>query len=455
MASLSDRFRRAINVFVSNETDQTETKFHSFGAAYGGRPDRVRSYFSNERSMITAVYIRIAIDVSSVLIKHVRLDENGRFKEEIDSGLNNCLNVEANIDQAGRAFRQDMAMSLCDKGVIALVPVDTSLNPNVTDSYDILTMRVGEIVQWYPKHVRVSVYNEEKGRRQEITLPKRVVAIAENPLYGVMNEPNSTLQRLMHKLALLDTADELSASGKLDLIIQLPYVIKSEARRQQAMARREDIEVQLKGSKYGIAYTDGTEKITQLNRPAENNLLTQVTYLTEQLFGQLGITPEVMLGTADEKAMLNYWNRTIEPLTDAIVESMKRTFLTKTARSQKQSIEYFRDAFRLVPVENLAEIADKFTRNEILTSNEFRQILGFKPSSDPKADQLVNSNMPQADTGQPALEVAPPDSENVSQAEEFVNGLFTSLDEKIEAAKKRSNKRSNKKPRSQTAPKGR
>jgi putative sterol carrier protein len=328
-------------------------------------------------------------------MRHVRTDDQNRYLEDMDSGLNNCLTVEANIDQAARSFRQDIAMTLFDAGVAALVPVDTSISPEQSGGFEILTLRVGDIVQWYPQHVRLSLYNEETAQREEITLAKSAVAIVENPLYAVMNEPNSTLQRLLHKLNLLDAIDEQSASGKLDLIIQLPYVIKSEARRQQAEQRRADIEFQLKGSQYGIAYTDGTEKITQLNRPAENNLLAQVEFLTQMLYGQLGLTEEVMNGTADEKAMLNYWNRTIEPVLTAIVESMRRTFLTKTARTQKQTIDFFRDPFRLVPIENIAEIADKFTRNEIMTSNEMRQVVGMAPHPDPKADQLINSNMPQ------------------------------------------------------------
>jgi hypothetical protein len=349
----------------------------------------------NERSIISSIYTRLSIDVASVNMRHVRLDAEGRYSEDIDSGLNNCLTVEANIDQAARAFRQDVALTLFDRGVAVLVPVDTSISPLETGGFDIVTLRVGEVVTWYPAHVRVSVYNEKIAKRQEVTLPKTSVAIIENPLYSVMNEPNSTLQRLLHKLNLLDAIDEQSASGKLDLIIQLPYVIKSEARRQAAEQRRADIEFQLKGSQYGIAYTDGTEKVTQLNRPAENNLMTQIEFLTEMLYGQLGLTEEVMNGTADEKAMLNYWNRTIEPVLTAMVESMRRSFLTKTARTQKQSVFFFRDPFRLVPVESIAEIADKFTRNEIVTSNEMRQIVGMKPHADPKADQLLNSNMPQ------------------------------------------------------------
>jgi hypothetical protein len=345
----------------------------------------------------------LSIDVSVVDIRHVRTDEQKRYLEDIDSGLNNCLTLEANVDQAARQFRLDVMMTLCDRGVAALVPVDTSISPEKSGGFDILTLRVGHIVSWFPQHVRVSLYNERTGVREEITLSKSSVAIIENPLYAVMNEPNSTLQRLIHKLNLLDTVDDASASGKLDLIIQLPYVIKSEARRQQAEQRRADIEFQLKGSKYGIAYTDGTEKITQLNRPAENNLLAQIELLTKWLYAQLGLTEEIMNGTADEKAMLNYYNRTIEPFLTAIVEAMRRSFLTKTARSQKQTIMFFRDPFRLVPIDDIAEIADKFTRNEIMTSNEMRQAIGMAPHSDPKADQLVNSNMPQSDTGVPPV----------------------------------------------------
>ena len=370
--------------------------FVEYGPAYGTRPDRVRFRIPNERSFISSIYTRLSIDVASVDMRHVRLDDNKRYTQDMDSGLNNCLTVEANIDQAARAFRQDVAMTLFDRGVAVLVPVDTTVNPERSGGFDILTIRVGDVVTWYPNHVRVSVYNERFAKREEITLHKSSVAIVENPLYSVMNEPNSTLQRLLHKLILLDAIDEQSASGKLDLIIQLPYVIKSEARRQQAEQRRTDIEFQLKGSQYGIAYTDGTEKITQLNRPAENNLMSQVEYLTAMLYGQLGLTEEVMNGTADEKAMLNYWNRTIEPVLTAMVESMRRSFLTKTARTQKQDVMFFRDPFRLVPIENIAEIADKFTRNEIMTSNEIRQVVGLAPHSDPKADKLINSNMPAA-----------------------------------------------------------
>ncbi len=367
------------------------------GASYGVRPDRVRLTVTNERSIISSVYTRLGIDIAAIDIRHVRLDEDRRYSEDIDSGLNNCLTVEANIDQAARAFRQDIAMTLFDRGVAAIVPVDTTTSPLESNAFDIKTLRVGHVTQWYPQHVRVDVYNDKTGRREEVTLEKRFVAIVENPLYSVMNEPNSTLQRLIRKLNLLDTVDEQSSSGKLDMIIQLPYVVKSDTRREQAEQRRKDIEYQLKGSKYGIAYTDGTEKITQLNRPAENNLLKQVEYLTDKLYAELGLTPEVMNGSADEKTMINYNNRTIEPVVAAIIEAMKRTFLSKTARSQRQSIMGFREPFRLIPITDIAEISDKFTRNEIATANEIRTAIGWKPSKDPKADELRNSNMPQPD----------------------------------------------------------
>ncbi len=395
MAPLRATLKHAWNVFTNQDVREKASPA-SYGGYTGARPDRMRLRIPNERSIISSIYTRLSIDVASVDMRHVRLDKDKRYVEDIDSGLNNCLTLEANIDQAARAFRQDVALTLFDRGVAALVPVDTSINPQETGGFDILTLRVGEIVTWYPKHVRVSLWNEDKQVREEVTLQKSAVAIVENPLYAVMNEPNSTLQRLLNKLNLLDAIDQQSASGKLDLIIQLPYVIKSEARRQQAEQRRADIEFQLKGSQYGIAYTDGTEKITQLNRPAENNLMSQIEFLTAMLYGQLGLTEEVMNGTADEKAMLNYWNRTVEPVLTAMVEAMRRRFLTKTARTQKQSVLFFRDPFRLVPIENIAEIADKFTRNEIMTSNEMRQVVGLAPHSDPNADKLLNSNMPQA-----------------------------------------------------------
>lgn len=394
------QLKHAWNAFT-NPTDARyiPTTAEGYGNMSSARPDRRRMSYSNERSIISSIFTRLSIDVSSVDIRHVRTDEVGRYLENIDSGLNNCLTLEANIDQAARQFRIDLMMTLCDRGVIALVPVDTSISPNKSGGYDILTLRVGEIVAWYPYHVRVKVFNEARGLREEVTLEKKFVAIIENPLYTVMNEPSSTLQRLIRKLNLLDGADEEIASGKLDLIIQLPYVIKSEARRAQAEQRRKDIEFQLKGSQYGIAYTDGTEKITQLNRPAENNLLVQIEYLTRLLYSQLGLTEEVMLGTADEKAMINYYNRTVEPFLTAIVEAMRRSFLTKTARSQRQTVLFFRDPFRLAPLEQIAEIADKFARNEIVTSNEIRQAIGMVPHKDPKADQLINANMPVSDTG--------------------------------------------------------
>lgn len=403
MARFGSTLKHAWNVFSNQEQRrQTQSYTDDYGmSSYGAsRPDRPRVWVSNERSIISSIYTRLCIDVASIDMRHVRLDDQKRYLEDIDSGLNNCLTLEANIDQAARALRIDIAMTLFDKGVAVVVPVDTSLSPEESGGFDIITLRVGEVTAWFPKHVRVNLYNEAVMMRQEITLPKSMVAIIENPLYSVMNETNSTLSRLRSKLNLLDSVDEQSASGKLDLIIQLPYVIKSEARRQQAEQRRSDIEFQLKGSQYGIAYTDGTEKITQLNRPVENNLMGQVEYLTAMLYGQLGLTDTVMNGTADEKTMLNYWNRTIEPILSAITEEFKRKFLTKTARTQKQSVMFFRDPFRLVPIENIAEIADKFTRNEIMTSNEMRQVVGMKPHPDPKADQLINSNMPQgAPTG--------------------------------------------------------
>lgn len=412
MGTIRDRIKHAWNAFLNQDPEE---RIHSYssGVSYGGRPDRIRFTIPNERSIISSIYTRLSVDIASVEIRHVRLDNAARYLEDIDSGLNRCLTLEANIDQAARAFRQDIAMTILDQGVAAIVPVDTTVNPGTSGSFEIKTMRVGEVKSWMPKHVRVSLYNEAKGMREEIVLEKKYVAIVENPLYSVMNEPNSTLQRLIRKLNLLDAVDEQSSSGKLDLIIQLPYVIKSEARRQQAEQRRKDIEFQLKGSQYGIAYTDGTERVTQLNRPSENNLLAQIEYLTAMLYAQLGLTEGVMNGTADEKAMLNYNNRTVEPIVSAIVEAMRRTFLTNTARSQKQSILYFRNPFKLVPIEQIAEIADKFTRNEITTSNEIRQIIGFKPSTDPRADELRNANMPQ-----PGEKPAPSGSETRNDDEE-------------------------------------
>ena len=391
---MRDRLQHAWNAFVYN--DNTYTNPQNLGGFSTFKPDRVHFSRGVEKSIVTSVYNRLALDVASLAIKHVRLDENGRYMEEVNSGLQNCLNVEANIDQTGRAFLQDVVMSMLDEGCVAIVPVDTTVNPAVSGSYEINTMRTGKILEWYPAHVRIRVYNDKKGIHEELTLPKSSVAIIENPLYAVINEPNSTMQRLIRKLNLLDVVDEQTSSGKLDLIIQLPYVIKSEARRKQAEERRKDIEMQLSGSKYGIAYTDGTERITQLNRPAENNLMKQVEYLTGMLYSQLGLTQSIMDGSADEKTMLNYYNRTIEPIIAAIVDEMKRKFLTKTARSQRQTVMYFRDPFKLVPVNEIAEIADKFTRNEIMTSNEIRQVVGMKPSDDPTADELRNKNLNQS-----------------------------------------------------------
>ena len=391
--TLISRLKHGWNAFMNR--DPTNTNFRDFGASYSYRPDRVRFSGGNEKSIVTSVYNRIAMDAAQIDIKHVQLDDDERYVNTIDSGLNNCLTVEANIDQTGRAFLQDVFMSMLDEGCIAIVPTDTTLNPKVTSSYDILTMRTGKILDWYPDKVRVRLYNEQTGKKEEVLLPKKTVAIIENPLYAVINERNSTMQRLIRKLNLLDAIDEQSGAGKLDLIIQLPYTIKSEARRKQAEDRRKDIERQLAGSKYGIAYTDATEHVTQLNRSLDNNLMKQIEYLTSMLYSQLGITQTVLDGTADEKTMLNYYNRTIEPIVSAVVDEMKRKFLTKTARSQNKSIAYFRDPFGLVPVSDIAEIADKFTRNEIMTSNEIRQKIGMKPSDDPKADQLINSNISQ------------------------------------------------------------
>lgn len=397
--SFGSRLKHAWNAFM-NRSPTYRTADH--GASYSYRPDRPRLTRGNERSIITSVYNRIAMDVAAISIQHVRLDANGRFLSTMDSGLNRCLTLEANLDQTGRGFVQDIAMSMMDEGVVAIVPVDTTVDPTVSSSYEINTMRTGKILEWYPQYVRVRIYNDRTGNKEEIMLPKSQIGIVENPLFAVMNEPNSTMQRLARKLALLDVIDEQSGSGKLDLIIQLPYVIKTDARRQQAEKRRKDIEDQLSGSKYGIAYTDGTERITQLNRSVENNLMHQIEYLTSMLYSQLGITQEIMDGTADDKTMLNYYSRTIEPFVSAIADEMKRKFLTKTARSQFQSIAFFRDPFKLVPVSELAEIADKFTRNEILSPNEMRQIIGLKPSADPKADELRNRNVSEANGSEAA-----------------------------------------------------
>lgn len=433
MAALAT-LKHGWNAFLNQKPNEFQQGLGGYGISYGGRPDRVRLNISNERSIVSSIYTRLAIDFAAINIMHVRLDDEGRYKEQMDSGLSNCLQVEANLDQGPSAFKQDIALTLFEEGCIAVVPVETDVDPNEQGSYDIKTMRVGRIVQWYPQHVRVSLYNPATARREELVLEKRFVAIVENPLYAVMNEPNSTLQRLIRKLNLLDTIDEQSSSGKLDIIIQLPYVVKSESRKQQAEQRRKDIEYQLKGSKYGIAYTDGTEKITQLNRPAENNLLGQIEMLVKMLYGQLGLTEEVMNGTADADTMLNYYNRTIEPMVRAVAEEFHRKFLTKTARTQKQSMMFLNNPFKLLPIKDLAEIADKFTRNEILSSNEFRGIIGFKPHTDPKADQLVNSNLytpdgtaidPNAD---PNAAVVDPTEAN----DAVMNDAFDSLDAQLD-----------------------
>lgn len=401
------RLKLGWNAFRSNADAFSEPPVIGQSSS-SSTPARTSLRFSNERSIITSIYTRISIDVAGILIRHIKLDDNDRYTENLVSSLNQCLTLEPNIDQGPRAFRQDIIMTLFDRGVAALVPVDTEFDPENTEEFQVLTMRVGDITMWYPKHIRVNLYNEATGMREEILLEKRFVAIVENPLYPVMNGPNSTLQRLIRKLILLDAVDEASSSGRLDLIIQLPYVIKSEARKLQAEKRRNEIEFQLKGSTYGIAYTDGTEKITQLNRPTENNLLKQIEFLTNMLYSQLGITAEVMNGTADEKAMINYYNRTLEPILDAIVEAMQRAFLGIIGTQNKERIRYFRDPFKLVPVAQLAEIADKFSRNEILTPNEIRGFMGITPSKDPKADKLINSNMPQAtDTQQTDTQSSP------------------------------------------------
>lgn len=412
-----DRLQHAWNAFMNKDPT---SHYQNLGASYSYRPDRPRLSRGNERSIVTSVYNRMALDVAAINIRHCKLDDNDRVISYINSSLNECLNVEANIDQTGRAFIQDAVMSMLDEGCVAIVPIDTTLNPNQTSAYDILSMRTAKILEWYPAHIKVRVYNEKKGEKQDVVVAKKNVAIIENPFYPVINESNSTMQRLIRKLNLLDFIDEQSGSGKLDLIIQLPYIVKTDARRQQAESRRKDIEEQLTGSKYGIAYTDGTEKITQLNRPVENNLMKQIEYLTSMLYSQLGITQGVLDGTADEQTMLNYHTRAIEPIISAIVDEMKRKFLTKTARSQKQSISFFKDPFKLVPVNNIAEIADKFTRNEIVTSNEIRQIIGMRPSDDPKADQLVNSNI-----RQPDVKASDPSTNEVKEnleKEEIQNG---------------------------------
>lgn len=408
--NIGSRLKRAWNAFTNRDPTGG---YKSVGSGYSLSPSRPRLSRGNEKSIVNAVLTRIAMDAAAIDIKHCRLDKNGRYLEDVDSPLNDCFNLSANIDQTGRAFKLDIYLSLLDEGCIALVPIDTTDNPDDTNSYDINSMRVSKILDWYPRHVRVLAYNDRTGEKEELVMPKSQVAIIENPAYSVMNEPNSTMQRLKKKLSLLDATDEQSASGKLDLIIQLPYAVKSELKRQQAEERRKDIEDQLMNGKYGIAWTDGTEKITQLNRSVENNLMKQIEYLTDLFYSQLGVTQSVMDGTADEKTMLNYNNRTIEPLVAAVVDEVKRKFLTKTARTKGQSISYFTDPFKLVPVDNIAEIADKFTRNEIMTSNEIRQIIGMKPSDDPKADRLVNSNISQPNQEELVVD----DTENEERSE--------------------------------------
>lgn len=395
--TFASRLKRAWNSFFNKDPT---INFNEVGPGNGYRPDRNRLTRGIERTIVISVINRIAMDTAAVEIFHVRLDDNERYLEKIDSGLNNCLSLEANTDQSGREFIQDVAISMMDEGVVAIVPVDTDSDPRYSESYDILSMRVGKIVEWYPQYVKVSVYNDRTGKKEEIVMSKNRVGIVTNPLYAVMNEPNSTMQRLIRKLSLLDNVDDVTASGKLDLIIQLPYIIKTEARRKQAEQRRNAIERQLSEGKYGIAYTDGTEKVIQLNRSLENNLMAQIEYLTSMLFSQLGITQAILDGTADESTMLNYYSRVIEPILSAITDEMKRKFLSKTARTQKQSIEFFRDPFKLVPVSQIAEIADKFTRNEIMTSNEIRQIVGMKPSDDPRADELRNKNLSEPNGGE-------------------------------------------------------
>ena len=402
LKNLGGRLMHAWNAFSNREAVYGYPQY-DFGMGYSIRPDRVRLTLGSERTIVSSIYNQIAIDVSAISVVHARMDQNGRFLESVSSGLNECLSISANVDQSGRNFLQEAVMSLFDEGAIAIVPVDTTINPQVSGGYDIRSLRTGKILDWFPDHIRVEVYNEKLGRKEEVTLPKSMVAIIENPLYLVMNEPNSTLKRLVNKINLLDSIDTQSGSGRLDLFIQLPYTIKSDARRAQAIHRTKDIELQLAGSKYGIAYVDGSEKITQLNRPAENNLLKQVEYLTGMLYNQLGLTESVFNGTADEKTMLNYYNRTVEPVLSAIVDEMRRKFLTKTARSLGQDIVFFRDPFRLVPVLELAEIADKFTRNEILSSNEVRAIIGYKPSNQPGADELRNKNLNQSEVEAPPI----------------------------------------------------
>jgi len=426
--SLGGRLKHAWNAFKSRDPTEIFNR-QDLGSGSSRRQDRTRMRVTSERSVIVSVYNRIALDVAAVNIQHVRLDQNGRFAESISSGLNDILTQEANVDQTSRAFIQDIVMSMFDEGVVAVVPVDTTIDPTISGAFDVSSMRTARILEWFPQHIRVKIYNERTGRQEELTLPKSSIAIIENPLYAVMNEPNSTLKRLLNKLSILDAIDEQSGAGKLDLIIQLPYIIKTEAKRQQAEERRKDIEVQLAGSKYGIAYTDGTERVTQLNRPAENNLMAQITYLMGVLYSQLGLTEAVFNGTADEAAMLNYHNRTIIPIITSVIDEFKRKFLTKTARTQKQSIMYFKDAFSLVPAAQLAEIADKFTRNEILSSNEVRAIIGYKPANDPGADVLKNKNI---SSTEPVASSPVPPSGAPDERDAIMNELLDGLDADID-----------------------
>ena len=408
--ALTDRLQHAWNAFMSNRDPTPKVEYREYGSISTYRPDRVVLSRGNEKSITTSIFNRIALDVAAITIRHVKLDENDRMVEIIHSGLDYCLNTEANIDQTGRAFIQDVVLSMLDEGCVAIVPVDTTVNPKVDGSYDIKTMRVGQILEWRPRHVKVRVYNDRTGKKEELLLPKTMVSIIENPLYTVVNEPNSTMQRLKRKLNLLDLVDEQAGSGKLDMIIQLPYVIKTDTKRKQAENRMESIEKQLASSKYGIAYTDGTERIVQLNRAVENNLMSKIEYLQNMVYSQLGITQSIMDGTADEQTMLNYENRSVEPIISSIVDEMKRKFLTKTARTQRQSILFFRNPFKLAPVDKIAEMADKFTRNEIMSSNEFRQVIGLKPSNDPRADELRNKNLNKSD-------------EEIAQDRNFQNGI--------------------------------
>ena len=426
--TIGSKFKRAWNIFMNRDPTSYQASSY-FGSRYGYRPDRIRMTRGHERSIVTAICNRIALDVSAISLVHARVDENGHFLEYIDDTLHQCLTVEANLDQTGRALRQDIVMSMLDEGCVAVVPVEADFDPDENSSYKIYSLRTGKILEWMPQHVRVRLYDERIGRFKEVVVAKKYTAIIENPLFAVMNEPNSTMQRLIRKLNILDAIDEQSGSGKLDLIIQLPYVIKSQARKEQAEQRRRDIEQQLSGSKYGIAYTDGTEHITQLNRGVENNLMSQIEYLTKMLYSQLGITESVMDGTANEETMLNYHNRTVEPILAAIADEMTRTFLTKTARTQRQAISFFRDPFKLAPVSQIAEIADKFTRNEIMTKNEFRSIIGMRPSDDPRADELRNSNINQSEADQALLDNQVENQNGQSMTQEEYETALSDLDD--------------------------